>query len=236
MLYLIHGSDTLKTRKEANKLASSLLSKRPNSNIFKLNEENFSTEKIEEFSESSGLFESKYIVIIDGILSGLKDNKEVLIDFLPRLSESENVFIVLDKELPASTLKKIEKFSKQIWVFQKEVGENKFNVFALSDAVGNRDKKRAWEILIKAREAGIPNEELYGIIFWQLKSMGIQNEFSLEDCGEKPFVYNKAKRFANNFKEGEVRDKLLELLDIYHLARRGGVDFEDSLERFVLGI
>lgn len=236
MIYLISGTDIKKTRFEANKLANSLLNKKPNSNIFKLNEENFSLEKIEELSESSGLFESKYIIILDNLISGSKENKDILVSLLEELSESENIFILLDGKVNTGDLKKIEKTAKQVWLFNKKEIKESFNVFALADAIGRIDKKSAWRVLVEARDAGVTNEELYGIVFWQFKVIAISNNFSLEDSGEKPFTYNKAKNFSKNFKEGELRKKFLEFLDIYHCSRRGELDFEDSLERFVLNI
>jgi len=46
-----------------------------------------------------------------------------------------------------------------------------FNIFALTDALGARQKKDAWILYQKALGAGLSAEEIFFKIVWQVKSM-----------------------------------------------------------------
>ncbi len=110
-----------------------------------------------------------------------------------------------------------------------------FNIFALTDALGERKKKEAWILYQKALGAGLSVEEIFFKIVWQVKSMLIAAK--TESVGEtdmKPFPYSKAKSFLKNFKPGEL-EKLSESLVIgYHSARRGEEEIETLVEKILL--
>ena len=57
-----------------------------------------------------------------------------------------------------------------------------------------------------------------------------------EKSGLKPFVYNKSLRFSKNFEQGDLRKLSSKLISIYHGARRGIIDFDRALEKFILEI
>lgn len=112
-----------------------------------------------------------------------------------------------------------------------------FNIFALTDAVGARDKKRAWILYQKALSAGVRAEEIFFKIVWQVKSMLIASRTkSVAETDMKAFPYNKAKSFLKNFKTGEL-EKLSENLVVgYYQARRGEGEIETFVEKFILKI
>jgi len=121
------------------------------------------------------------------------------------------------------------------------VGESlnlgEFNIFDLADAFGNRDRKRFWVLYQKAKIRNITDEEIHGIVNWQLKSMIIaKKSMNAEKANLKPFVYNKSLRFSKNFEQGDLRKLSAKLVSMYHNARRGLVDFDVEMEKFVLGI
>ncbi len=110
-----------------------------------------------------------------------------------------------------------------------------FNIFALTDALGARDKKRAWILYQQALWAGLSAEEIFFRIFWQVKTMLIASR--TKNVGEtdlKPFPYSKAKSFLKNFRPGEL-EKLSEHLVVgYHQARRGQSEIETLIEKILL--
>jgi len=112
-----------------------------------------------------------------------------------------------------------------------------FNIFALTDALGARQKKEAWILYQKALRAGLTPEEIFFKIVWQVKSMLIASR--TKDVGEtdmKMFPYNKAKSFLTNFKPGEL-EKLSESLVIgYQRARRGEAEIETLVEKLLLSL
>lgn len=110
-----------------------------------------------------------------------------------------------------------------------------FNIFALTDALGARQKKEAWILYQKALGAGLSAEEIFFKIVWQVKSMLIASK--TKNVGEtdmKPFPYSKAKSFLKHFRPGEL-EKLSENLVIgYHQARRGEGEIETLVEKIIL--
>ena len=117
------------------------------------------------------------------------------------------------------------------------VSRREFNIFALTDALGARQRREAWILYQKALGAGLSAEEIFFKIVWQVKSMLIASR--TRNVGEtemKAFPYNKAKSFLKNFKSGELK-KLSESLVVgYHRARRGEVEIETLVEKLLLGL
>ena len=67
MLYFIHG-DSNQIFTKAREMADSLLKKKPDAAYFKINQDNFSEDKINELLGSQGLFSNKYIVSLSRLL------------------------------------------------------------------------------------------------------------------------------------------------------------------------
>lgn len=237
MLYLLHGSDITKSIDKANKLVKTMLSKKPNASYFKINEDNFNIEEIQEFVGGQGLFENKYIVLISRILDN-SEIKDSILDYIPNIKDSDNIFIWIEGEIDKKTLKVLEEASQKSEEnnLKNVVKKPFFNVFALSDAIGGRDKKKAWILYQEALDE-LSAEEVYGTIFWQVKSMLMSIKTnSPAESGLKPFVYNKAKTFTKNYKEGEVEEMSSKLITLYHESRRGKSELPLLLERFILEI
>ena len=127
MIYFYHGTDMDKSREKAHALADSLLQKKPDASLFKMNSENFDIPKLQEYMGSQGLFSSKYIVFLDRLC----ENKEIKDDFLDKLKEikeSENIFIILEGKIDKATSTKIEKRAEKTVKFDlSEKTEKKDN-------------------------------------------------------------------------------------------------------------
>lgn len=112
-----------------------------------------------------------------------------------------------------------------------------FNIFALTDAIGARDKKRAWILFQQALGAGISAEKIFFKIVWQVKSMLIASR--TKNVGEtdmKPFPYSKAKSFLKNFSNSELQSLSLDLVTGYYLACRGEGEIEILAEKMLLSL
>ncbi|MBU1557727.1 hypothetical protein KKC45_02090 [Patescibacteria group bacterium] len=250
MLYLLHGTDFKKSREKLHSMMDSLLKKKPDASFFKLDMSNFSESQLDEFISSQGLFEQKYIVQMDGLLENIK-TRDFVIDKITEISESDNIFVLIEENITKPILKKVEKVAQKVQEFnQKEVGGRKFgvvggseldlgefNIFDLADAFGRRDKKDLWVLYQKAKKRNIPDEEIHGIINWQLRSILIAKKSKdVKESGLKTFVYNKSLRFSKGFKGDELEKLSSKLISIYHDARRGLIEFDIEMERFVLGV
>lgn len=247
MIYLLHGEDTEKARAKAHELVDTLRTKKPDASFFKIEAAQFSAEKLDELINSQGLFESKYIVLLDRVFEN-KEAKEQLLDSRKELAESPHIFIFLEGKIDKASLTKLEKVAAKAQVFEMKNGGvggmaektfsvGEFNTFALGDAFGRRDKKELWFLYSKAALRNIPAEEIHGILFWAWKSMALAA--ASKDAGEaglNPYVFQKSSAFAKNFTKDELATMGARLIRMSHDAHRGKVDFDIELERFVLGV
>lgn len=71
MLYTILGTDIEKVRARSRALTTALQEKRADASFFRLHQENFSPDRLTELLGSVGLFSSKYIVLLDNLLTGV---------------------------------------------------------------------------------------------------------------------------------------------------------------------
>jgi DNA polymerase III delta subunit len=241
MIILSYGTDTDKAREKAHGVLEQLKKKRPDAELFKLDAEGFSADKLEEFLVSRGLFESKYVVFLDRV-SEDKLHKETLVGKLKEMGAAENAFVVFEGKLDKATVAKFDRHSEKVYAFADDdaVPASKakdFNVFALSDALGKRDRKTLWLLYLETVRRNIAPEEINGILFWQAKNMVLAAETrGPSEAGLNPFVYSKAKQYAGNFSPDELRDLPFKIVRLYHDSRRGIHDFEIALERFTLSV
>lgn len=241
MIYLFHGSDRQKILAKASKLVATLKERKPNASFFTMTEDDLDLVKISELSLGQGLFESKHVVILKNVFSK-KEVSESLVELLPNVRLSENVFIFIEGSLHKNVLLAFHQNVEQIERYdlpneKGKWGQRNFNVFLLADAFGEHDRKKLWILLVKALRAGIVPEELSGVLFSQIKNLIIAR--GCETAGEanlNPYVFSKAKRYGKNFKRGEAENLGKKLVALYHDAHRGLVDFSIGLETFVLSL
>ncbi|NQV87957.1 MAG: hypothetical protein HQ402_00170 [Parcubacteria group bacterium] len=238
MIYFLYGTDENKAREKLHELTNSLLKKKPNAELFKIDSEHWDPAQLEEFIGGQGLFADKYIVIVDKVFESL-DIREIISDKLKELKESNNIFVFLEGEVDKVTLGKIEKNAEKVQKFEKKetFAKKKFNIFSLTGAFGDRDKKNLWILYQKALQSGVEPEEVHGILFWQLRSMiSAQSSKNAESAGLKPFVYQKSIGYGKNFTKQELENLSTSFISIYHDARRGIKDFDIALEKFLLSV
>lgn len=247
MIYFIHGTDIDKAKAKARDLVDSLRKKKPDASFFKIDADNWNPAAMEEYVGGQGLFENKFIILVDRIGED-KVRRDELIDAVGMMAESNNIFIVLEGKLDKVSLGKIEKKAEKTQEFalagmgdgpvtKKNKGGDDFNIFALGDALGRRDKKQLWVLYRQAIDAGKSPEEIHGTLFWQVKSIVIASRAaSAGDSGLAPFVYSKSKGFAANFSVGELAKLFDDLISISHDARRGMHELEVGLERVLLEV
>jgi len=237
MLYFIHGTDTTRSRVKLTALLDSLFAKKPNASFFKLNERSCTEASIDELCGGQGLFEQKYIVLLEDTLQN-EQTRTAVLERLKTIGDSQNIFVLFERETDKPTRVKIEKRAAKTLEFAlPKTGRKKdvFDIFSLTDAFGARDKKRAWVLLQKAILAGLSPEEIHSMLFWQTKSMLLaKHESSPEHAGLNPFVYRKSKTAAQKFTDAELRRFSAGFVSLYHNARRGIVEFEMGLEQFLL--
>lgn len=235
MLYFLHG-DFQKVSKKKNDLVSAMLSKKPDAVTVKISSENWSLDKLQEAIGGQSLFTHKYIVTLTNLIEQA-EVAEVILGYLKQIAESENIFIWSEKKVDAKSLKKIEKVATKVQNFDlKPAPKNQLNVFALGEAVGERNRKKAWLLYLGLKEE-VPLEELYGIMWWQVKAMILASQSdSAKDAGLKPFVYSKSKNLSKNFSSHDLDCLANKLIDLYHGSRLQSQSLEYNLEKFMLSL
>jgi DNA polymerase III delta subunit len=238
MIYLLHGTDIIKSREKLHSLLGSMFAKKPDASFVRVEAGEFDESRLDEFVGGQGLFTNKYIIVFDNLFLD-KKVKEVLLKSLKEISKSENIFIFLEEKLNKTELNKFEKYAEKI---QEFVGveiekKKKFDIFSLTEALGKRDKKNLWVLYQKAKMNNVSDEEVHGILFWQVKSMLLSlNTKDAKESGLNPFVFRKSLGFVKNYSESELRKLSFSLISLYHDTRRGVHEMDSAMERFILGI
>jgi len=245
MIYFYYGTDTDLAKKKANVTIDSLLAKKPDATLIKIGAEEISSERIGELAGGQALFANKYIVYFSKPFEN-KENKEIILKHIKEIGASENIFIFAEGKMDKAGLAKIEKAAEKVQEFAKPekplnkkqklaaIGE-KVDFFEFTDALGRRDKKGLWVLYQDALAEQVPSEEIHGMFFWETKSMLLGKKYArAEQAGMKPYPFQKVKEHGRNYKDGELEKFLEKLVDMYHEAHRGNIDFPVALERFIL--
>lgn len=154
---------------------------------------------------------------------------------LAAMAESQNTFIILEGALLTPAKKAYQKHTATLEEFKVEKTE-RFNAFAMADALASKDRRQLWVLLQQAKLEGLAAEEIIGVLWWQLKALHLAEVTqSANEAGMKDFPYNKAKRALSKFTNGEVTQLSHSLLSLYHDGHAGVCDIDLALERWVLG-
>lgn len=245
MLYVFHGSNTHSAITKASTLLSSLRAKKPDASYVRVEAGNWAPSIIEEHLGGQGLFSNKYIIFLDRVTENV-EAKEILPAFVQAMNESPNIFILVEGKINAELKKTFDKYAEKVVVCEettatargKVVGhKEEFNIFALADAVGQRDSFKAWSIYRQAIDNGVEPENIVGTLFWQLKSMAVAvTGNSANETGLSPFVYSKAKKASGNYSADELHDLTKKFITLYHDGHRGKVDLELGVEQVLLSL
>lgn len=229
MLYVFFGTDRTAVRDAAHKVTE------PIATPTMIDEGSFEPGMVASAVGAASLFGGTEGFIIDTPSSDESFESEVL-GSLADMASSPNVFVIIEGPLLADAKKKYGKYAVTMEEFTAVKAE-RFNSFALSDALAKKDKKHLWMLLAEARQAGVRSEELVGILWWQLKTMRLAKVTkNASEAGMKDFPYNKAKRALALFKDGEVEQLSRSLLELYHLSHQGKRDMDLALEEWVLTV
>ncbi len=237
MLYLIYGKDTINSRKKLHELLNFTKKKRPEAEVFRITTENWSEAQLEELLTSQGLFDLKYTVIMDNLFEK-KEIKEFVLHKLSEISESEQLFFMIEGGIDATSLKKIEKCAKQVQKFDlKEEEKSDHSIFSITSGLIEKDRKKLWIDYLDCVTRGVAPEEIHGIFFWQIKNMILVSKSkSQSETGLAPFPYNKALSGTKKYSKDELVRMSGDLLEMTHRVRSGRGEMNTILEKWILEI
>ncbi|MGM0629159.1 MAG: hypothetical protein ACQESA_01920 [Patescibacteria group bacterium] len=237
MIIYLYGNAFEKRRRKLKKLLSDLKKKRPESEVFSVNEETFGADHMDGLLYSRGLFEEKHIIVLTGVFRD-EDAKKYILKKLPDMESSGHVFFLVEDFLTHSQHKKILDNSYFSEGFQQEVlKEDTFNIFVLTDAIGERKSPIAWKIYNTAIFKGKSPEEIHGIIFWIIKSMqAAKASKTAKEAGMKPYPFSKAQKFSGNYSSKELMKISESLIEALEKERKGKTPLRFSLESVLLSL
>jgi DNA polymerase III delta subunit len=232
MLHVYYGTDRQKVRDAATVFTDINMS--PDGTLTTLDAHGYAAGQISDALGASSLFGGEEWFVIDTPTDNA-DLAEEVKNNLKEMSESGNTFIILEGALLAAAKKSYAKYAESSEEFIAAKNE-RFNTFAMADALASKDRRQLWVLLQEAKAAGSAPEELIGILWWQLKALRLADVTSnATEAGMKDFPYNKAKRSLSKFAPGEVTTLSQSLIELYHAGHAGVRDIDLALEQWVLG-
>ncbi|MBI2612972.1 hypothetical protein HYW59_04185 [Candidatus Kaiserbacteria bacterium] len=213
MLYVFSGTDREKARAEMNKALRQAQGKRE---VIRITDAN-SLDDLNAALSGGGMFGGKRVVILDGVFAN-EEMRNVVLDALQRIKESEDIFFVLEEKPDADTRKKLEKHAETVKKYDLPAGRQAREgggIFALAYALKGGDKKRLWVEYQRALSRDEAPEAIHGVLFWGAKD-----------------AYLKS---SGNARERAGR-LVAELAELPHEARRRGFELEYALERYILSV
>ncbi len=233
MLQVFCGNDIGKVRAAALAAAQELSG--PDTSIATIEAEGYSAGVITDAIGATSLFGGTELFIIDTPSENAEFDDEVK-NHLQEMGESANIFIVIEGALLVGSKKEYGKYATSLEEFKAAAAE-RFNAFAMADALSDKDKKKLWLLLQEAKAAGLVEEEIIGVLWWQLKSLRLATMTgSASEAGMKDFPYNKAKRAISKFEAGEIEKLSHSLLKVYHDGHGGVRDIDTALEKWCLSL
>lgn len=127
-----------------------------------------------------------------------------------------------------------------LFVSQKE--DN--SIFDLIDAVGNKNKAKAFEMMYRLVNSGQDGHYLLSMLVYHFENLlSVSDLFSRSQasgggslaskCGLHPFVAKKAMSQAGKFRKEDLLSKFNHLAGLDIASKNGTIDLEDSLYNFV---
>jgi DNA polymerase III delta subunit len=191
--------------------------------------------QFDDLTASASLFGGVQAYIIDTPSSDA-EFKEACYQALKEMAASENNFYLVEGTLLAPAKKKLAQPAESITEFSATKAEQ-FNTFSLADALAKKDKKSLWVLVQEAQLLGIRDEEIIGILWWQLKTIRLAAmTTTATEAGVKDYPYRKAKQALQKYSEGDIARHSHTLLKLYHQGHKGRVDLRLALEKWVLSL
>ncbi len=177
MIYLFHGSDVEKVRRQAFAFIEAARKKQPDLAYVRLAREEMTAGALEEVASAGGLFVSRLLVLLDDPFSG---DTNLVEEYIEPLAKSDNAIIVLAPKLPPAKAKKLSAKAAKSYEFNAAAREDArgFNS-ALVNALGARNPQKLWLEVVRALSKGDAPEQVHGLLHWKARTMSRELSLSL---------------------------------------------------------
>lgn len=174
--------------------------------------EALSQEELANLASTPALFGGAQTYRLVGALTG--ERGEEFLELAEGLVESPHTFIFEEEKLLKKPTDILKKAGAKLEVHEPKKKEETFNMFALAQVLGARDRKKLWIMLMKASHADAAPEALAGMMHWKVRDMLVK--------GSTTYTKEELVRMSRT------------LVTLYHDSHRGAGDLELLLERFAL--
>lgn len=243
MIHFFYGNDEVKKRDAMRAVKQSFMKENPNTSVFALDEKNWSEGRLDELLSADGLFGEKRIVVCENIFNTKDEDddaqeangaEEDVVRRTPEMSISPHCFVIIAKKANKKLLASLQTSGASVEKYSTETKKD-FSVFALADALGERDKKKLWVLLQKEIRKESSAEEIIGTLFWKVKTMILAHGAkSASEAGLSPFVWSKANAHAKKWTDAELTALSSKLVRVFHDSHAGEAEPYGTLESFVL--
>ena len=215
---------------------------------------NFILGSLDDLAKTDNMFLFWEEEIDEKILEEFKKTAYKVQEFKPLDSVKLKAWFA-SKKIPANIASEIiKKCGSDLWRASKEIEKYalggltakqetvaEYNPFAICDAFAEKNKAKVWIIYQQALRQGIPDEEVFFKILWQIKNLllvkklinaGVANV--AKETGLHDFVAGKAIKAAQKFSEDELVNYSYEMLKIYHEKRRGESELAIEFEKLLI--
>jgi DNA polymerase III delta subunit len=238
VIYLFYGEGRDKARAKWRAALATFSKKYPDGMVFHFDSDHFLREQFEELVSAGDLFGHKRLVAADRLLEN-EEAAEWLGGRIKDFVASPNSFLFLEIAPAKELIKKISAAGGKTeeHPLALKSAAPPFNIFSISDALTARDKKGLWLTYQKALRSGLAEEEIFWKLVWPIKTMLLVAKSGKGELKTvKPFVADKARRALAKYKIEELEKMSTDLVVLWHDSRRGLIDFDFGLEKFVLSI
>lgn len=207
MIYTIVGTNKEKREKATEKLSKLGV---PTASIYS---EHIAA--LRPLVEATSLFGEKIIAHVIQTME-VASSREELVKLMPEMEKSENTFIIDEPFADANKVKKLEKYSKQLFDCREE-GPGEASPFPMCNAFGRRDKKQAFIEWMKIKDVSEPVEMIHGALWWKMKTIwedtlaGKPTKFTKEEC--EYFAGKIMRATMDSYRgKGNLKDRLEEII------------------------
>lgn len=237
MIYLITGQDFTRAQNTFQKYVAIFRAKQPEASIFEFTPEDFNPGEFKEAALGQTLFVNKQIILARR-LSESEEAGALITGLIKDLAASSSVFLFYEPETDSDLAKKLAKHAKEVKIFEtKEKVKTEFNIFTLTEALGERDREKLWVLYQRAERAGIKSGEVFWKLVWQVKNMIVASTAKdPQSTNLKPFVFSKALKASRNFSLSELKNLANNLANLLASTYPESEEFNAGLEKIVLTI
>jgi hypothetical protein len=189
----------------------------------------FILESFEQLISSGGLFNETFAVIVY-----YSEKFNEIGEILERIKKEDVNVLMVEHKAPVFDKKFEKHFKEKHFEKTEPVDDVSKKVFALGDALGEKNKKNTWLLYRKLIEGGLdPLQNIYSPLVWGLHNVVMVQNNPQKSHGMKPYPLQKAKKTAQNYSKEEIVDLLEKLLFLYN-DRTEGRDIEAQMETILL--